>query len=192
MSQKDLAEMLRMDCYEYSVIKWRLVSQEWPAMNSFWMRVNDLGMFSNYDRINLDSVILKNGENPRCQRGSERRSIIAQTDTSRATFMPLFIMNLDLYIYRSFIFPLLENKKSCAEALHIKIGKCYFCTMACRFGFIFCLTRRHRFAMGVFNNLSMTEIIREIALKSNWLTCDQYIISSCFRIIENTVLFSGY
>lgn len=138
MSQKDLAEMLRMDCYEYSVIKWRLVSQEWPAMNSFWMRVNDLGMFSNYDRINLDSVILKNGENPRCQRGSERRSIIAQTDTSRATFMPLFIMNLDLYIYRSFIFPLLENKKkSCAEALHIKIGKCYFCTMACRFGFIF-------------------------------------------------------
>lgn len=138
MSQKDLAEMLRMDCYEYSVIKWRLVSQEWPAMNSFWMRVNDLGMFSNYDRINLDSVILKNGENPRCQRGSERRSIIAQTDTSRATFMPLFIMNLDLYIYRSFIFPLLENKKkNCAEALHIKIGKCYFCTMACRFGFIF-------------------------------------------------------
>lgn len=97
-----------------------------------------------------------------------------------------------LYIYRSFIFPLLENKKSCAEALHIKIGKCYFCTMACRFGFIFCLTRRHRFAMGVFNNLSMTEIIREIALKSNWLTCDQYIISSCFRLIENTVLFSGY
>lgn len=138
MSQKDLAEMLRMDCFEYSVIKWRLVSQEWPAMNSFWMRVNDLGMFSNYDRINLDSVILKNGENPRCQRGSERRSIIAQTDTSRATFMPLFIMNLDLSIYRSFIFPLLENKKkSCAEALHIKIGKCYFCTMACRFGFIF-------------------------------------------------------
>lgn len=114
MSQKDLAEMLRMDCYEYSVIKWRLVSQEWPAMNSFWMRVNDLGMFSNYDRINLDSVILKNGENPRCQRGSERRSIIAQTDTSRATFMPLFIMNLDLYIYRFFIFPLLENKKKVA------------------------------------------------------------------------------
>lgn len=78
------------------------------------MRVNDLGMFSNYDRINLDSVILKNGENPRCQRGSERRSIIAQTDTSRATFMPLFIMNLDLSIYRSFIFPLLENKKKIA------------------------------------------------------------------------------
>lgn len=78
------------------------------------MRVNDLGMFSNYDRINLDSVILKNGENPRCQRGSERRSIIAQTDTSRATFMSLFIMNLDLYIYRSFIFPLLENKKKVA------------------------------------------------------------------------------
>lgn len=73
-----------------------------------------IGMFSNYDRINLDSVILKNGENPRCQRGSERRSIIAQTDTSRATFMPLFIMNLDLYIYRSFIFPLLENKKKVA------------------------------------------------------------------------------
>lgn len=138
MSQKDLAEMLRMDCYEYSVIKWRLVSQEWPAMNSFWMRVNDLGMFSNNDRINLDSVILKNGENPRCQRGSERRSIIAQTDTSRATFMSLFIMNLDLYIYIDpLFFPFWKIKKSCAEALHIKIGKCYFCTMACRFGFIF-------------------------------------------------------
>lgn len=115
MSQKDLAEMLRMDCYEYSVIKWRLVSQEWPAMNSFWMRVNDLGMFSNYDRINLDSVILKNGENPRCQRGSERRSIIAQTDTSRATFMPLFIMNLDLYIYIDpLFFPFWKIKKKVA------------------------------------------------------------------------------
>lgn len=160
-------------------------------MNSFWMRVNDLGMFSNYDRINLDSVILKNGENPRCQRGSERRSIIAQTDTSRATFMSLFIMNLDLYIYIDpLFFPFWKIKKSCAEALHIKIGKCYFCTMACRFGFIF--VWRDEFAMGVFNNLSMTEIIREIALKSNWLTCDQYIISSCFRIIEDTVLFSWY
>lgn len=116
------------------------MSQEWPVRNLFWMRVDDLGMFSNYDRINRDSVILKNGENPRCQRGSERRSIIAQTDRSRATFMSFFfIINLDLYIYRYFIFPLLENKnkKNCAEVLHIKIGKCYFCTMACRFGFIF-------------------------------------------------------
>lgn len=117
------------------------MSQEWPVRNLFWMRVDDLGMFSNYDRINRDSVILKNGENPRCQRGSERRSIIAQTDRSRATFMSVFffIINLDLYIYRYFIFPLLENKnkKNCAEVLHIKIGKCYFCTMACRFGFIF-------------------------------------------------------
>lgn len=117
------------------------MSQEWPVRNLFWMRVDYLGMFSNYDRINRDSVILKNGENPRCQRGSERRSIIAQTDISRATFMSVFffIINLDLYIYRYFIFPLLENKnkKNCAEVLHIKIGKCYFCTMACRFGFIF-------------------------------------------------------
>lgn len=116
------------------------MSQEWPVRNLFWMRVDDLGMFSNYDRINRDSVILKNGENPRCQRGSERRSIIAQTDRSRATFMSVFfIINLDLYIYRYFIFPLLENKnkKNCAEVLHFKIGKCYFCTMACRFGFIF-------------------------------------------------------
>lgn len=117
------------------------MSQEWPVSNLFWMRVDYLGMFSNYDRKNRDSVILKNGENPRCQRGSERRSIIAQTDRSRATFMSVFffIINLDLYIYRYFIFPLLENKnkKNCAEVLHIKIGKCYFCTMACRFGFIF-------------------------------------------------------
>lgn len=80
-------------CWEWTAIKWWLMSQEWPVRNLFWMRVDDLGMFSNYDRINRDSVILKNGENPRCQRGSERRSIIAQTDRSRATFMSVFFNN---------------------------------------------------------------------------------------------------
>lgn len=43
-----------------------------------------------------------------------------------------------LYIYIDpLFFHFWKIKKSCAEALHIKIGKCYFCTMACRFGFIF-------------------------------------------------------
>lgn len=91
------------------------------------MRVNDLGMFSNYDRINLDSVILKNGENPRCQRGSERRSIIAQTDTSRATFMSLFIMNLDLYIYIDpLFFPFWKIKKVALKRCTLKLANVIF------------------------------------------------------------------
>lgn len=111
MSQKDLAEMLRMDCYEYSVIKWWLVSQEWPAMNSFWMRVNDLGMFSNYDRINL--ARLRDPEErgkPSLSEGF-RTKVNYRTNWHKSGDIYAVIY---LYIYRSFIFPLLENKKKIA------------------------------------------------------------------------------
>lgn len=136
MSQMDLTEMLRMDCYKMVVDESGMASEEF-ILNEGRLPMDVFKLWSHKPRLRDPEERGK----PSLSEGF-RTKVNYRTNWQKSGDIYVgffFIINLDLYIYRYFIFPLLENKnkKNCAEVLHIKIGKCYFCTMACRFGFIF-------------------------------------------------------